>query len=714
MASCLPATTHCNNTAARGGFMRGLTLRGLRAQVLWWGALTALVLQTASAAAQTPAISSGKPPSVEDFFRLPRMQRPVVSPDGRFIAISVASERGRLQLGVIDIEKPTELKVVAGFVDGDVAAYYWVNPERLVLTVTDTQQADRPIGPGLFAVNRNGTEWRELITTGSYSGTPTGTHIKSRVLPWQWGLLSTLRDGSADVIIEAPVWDNKWELITVNLARLNTTNGASTNLSEGAPADIERWSVDQRGRPIAVRTGAGSRQISYLNTDKGWSRWQDTNRFEELSLDPVALDTDGSLLVIGRGMSNHKALYRFDPATRKLAEQPVVSIAGYDADVGVVYDSDGKRVLGLRYESDAEGSVWLDADMQQLQAEIDKKLPSTVNRIDCGGRCGSAATVLVTTYSDQSPPAYLLYRRSSKEFALLGSSRPWIQPKQMAQRDVFRFNARDGLSIPVLVTRPDPKASAPKPAVVLVHGGPNVRGTHWGWEPDAQFLASRGYIVIEPEFRGSTGYGYELFRAGWKQWGLAMQDDIADAVKWAVQQGWVDPRRVCIGGASYGGYATLMGLIKDPELYQCGFEWIGVTDINLLYSIHWSDTSDAWKSFGMPVLIGDPVADAKQFEATSPLKQVARLQRPLLMAYGAIDYRVPIKHGQEFKDAVTRTNKNVEWVVYPDEGHGWRELKTNVDFWTRVERFLARHLGDEGTQAQAADSVPKPVASNPP
>jgi dipeptidyl aminopeptidase/acylaminoacyl peptidase len=189
---------------------------------------------------------------------------------------------------------------------------------------------------------------------------------------------------------------------------------------------------------------------------------------------------------------------------------------------------------------------------------------------------------------------------------------------------------------------------------------------------------------------------------------------VADAVKWAVQQGWVDPKRVCIGGASYGGYSTLMGLIKDPDLYQCGFEWAGVTDINLMYSIHWSDTSDVSKRFGMPALIGDPVADAKQLEATSPLKQAARVQRPLLMAYGANDYRVPIKHGQEFRDAVTRTNKNVEWVVYPDEGHGWRELKTNVDFWTRVERFLARHLGGEGAQTQPSDSAPKPVATNPP
>jgi dipeptidyl aminopeptidase/acylaminoacyl peptidase len=222
----------------------------------------------------------------------------------------------------------------------------------------------------------------------------------------------------------------------------------------------------------------------------------------------------------------------------------------------------------------------------------------------------------------------------------------------------------------------------------------------------AQFLASRGYVVIEPEFRGSTGYGFNLFHAGWKQWGLAMQDDVADATTWAVKQGWVDPTRICIGGASYGGYATLMGLIKNPELYQCGFEWVGVSDIDLMYSIHWSDSSDAWKHLGMPVLVGDPSADARQLEETSPLKQAARMQRPLLMAYGAKDYRVPIEHGSSFRDAVSRTNKNIEWVVYDDEGHGWTGLKTNVDFWTRVETFLSRHIGAQGTPSGGAKAPP--------
>ena len=228
--------------------------------------------------------------------------------------------------------------------------------------------------------------------------------------------------------------------------------------------------------------------------------------------------------------------------------------------------------------------------------------------------------------------------------------------------------------------------------VVLVHGGPWVRGGEWEWEPQSQFLASRGYVVIEPEFRGSVGFGFKHFRSSWKQWGLTMQDDVADAAQWAIKQGYADPKRVCIAGASYGGYATLMGLIRNPELFRCGVEWVGVTDIDLMYSITWSDASDRWKRYGMPRMVGDRKQDAAQLAATSPIKLADKVTQPLLMAYGGVDERVPIEHGTQFRDAVRKTNQKVEWVVYADEGHGWLLPANRIDFWTRVERFLDKNL----------------------
>jgi dipeptidyl aminopeptidase/acylaminoacyl peptidase len=268
----------------------------------------------------------------------------------------------------------------------------------------------------------------------------------------------------------------------------------------------------------------------------------------------------------------------------------------------------------------------------------------------------------------------------------------------MAHRDFVRFKARDGLEIPAWVTVPKDGKKGPHPMVVLVHGGPWVRGGDWRWDADSQFLASRGYVVLEPEFRGSTGFGHQHFKAGWKQWGLAMQNDVADGTRWAIDKGLADPKRICIAGASYGGYATLMGLVNDPDLYRCGIEWVGVTDISLMYSISWSDTSESSKKYGMPLLVGDPEKDAAQLKATSPIAQASRIKQPLLLAYGGLDDRVPLKHGTEFRDAVTKTNPDVEWVVYPEGGHGWSLLKDNVDWWTRVEKFLARNIGEGSKQ----------------
>ncbi len=266
----------------------------------------------------------------------------------------------------------------------------------------------------------------------------------------------------------------------------------------------------------------------------------------------------------------------------------------------------------------------------------------------------------------------------------------------MATLDFERFTARDGRSIPVWITRPAANVASrdkPLPAVVLVHGGPWVRGGFWHWDRDAQFLASRGYVVIEPEFRGSDGYGQSHFRAGWKQWGQAMQDDVADATAWAAGKGLADPGRICIAGASYGGYAVLMGLIRHGELYRCGVSWVAVTDPRLLFK--WSARSDSieeWRSYSNPQLIGDPVADAAMLDGNTPLRRAAEIKRPLLLAMGQEDRRVPIEHGTALRDEMRRNGQSLEWIVYPDEGHGWYKFENRVDFYRRMESFLAEHL----------------------
>jgi dipeptidyl aminopeptidase/acylaminoacyl peptidase len=296
---------------------------------------------------------------------------------------------------------------------------------------------------------------------------------------------------------------------------------------------------------------------------------------------------------------------------------------------------------------------------------------------------------MVYSMADTDPGTYRMYNHKTGTFTLLGQPRPWIKPEQMATQDFFKFKARDGLEIPSYLTLPKGQKKN-LPMVVMVHGGPNVRGEGWGWNPEAQFLASRGYAVLQMEFRGSTGYGYKHESLGYKQWGLTMQDDITDGTKWAIAQGIADPKRICIAGASYGGYATVMGLIKEPELYQCGISWVGVTDISLLYTLTQSDSNDDTERYFLPKKVADLKKDAEQIKATSAVENAAKLKAPLILAYGGSDARVPTEHGERLKTAMKGANPNLEWIVYPEEGHGWVRLKNNVDFWTRVEKFLNR------------------------
>jgi dipeptidyl aminopeptidase/acylaminoacyl peptidase len=327
-----------------------------------------------------------------------------------------------------------------------------------------------------------------------------------------------------------------------------------------------------------------------------------------------------------------------------------------------------------------------------MQAKVDHLLPQTINHISCGADCLGAPAVLVASSSDRQPTQYFIYNVEKGNLVGFGGAHPEIKPAQMGLRDFYRYKARDGMSIPVYVTVPPGKPSKPLPTVVLVHGGPWMRGGGWEWEDEAQFLASRGYLVIQPEFRGSMGFGFPLFRAGWKQWGQAMQDDLADAAQWAVQQHGADPKRIGIMGASYGGYATLMGLIKNPEIFRCGVDWAGVTDSTLMFTLAEGDFSDDTKKYDLSVMMGDRVADAAMFKQYSPLENAAKLNQPLLMAHGADDVRVPIAQATAFHDAVTKANPHVEWVVYNNEYHGWHLEKDNIDFWKRVDAFLDKNL----------------------
>jgi dipeptidyl aminopeptidase/acylaminoacyl peptidase len=639
---------------------------------------------------------------VEAFFGEPAMSEPTLSPDGSALAVLVRGKSGRRRLAIIDTRDLLKVKIAASFSDNDVAQVQWVNDRRLVFELRQEELASNQQrnGSGLVAVDRDGQNMVVLVrqdweTDSGQGRLPLGP---------EYGMLRTLADGSDDVVVVRRHFGRTTgfagryhaDFVGETPMRLNTRTGFPERLLERSPPrHVWDWVVDDQGR-VAAALAVEDGESTFVVPD-AHDGWTVLRRFPAFV---GSDDSHGTPRIAANGQmyvskytpepDSVAALYRMDAATGELDAAPVLVVKGFDFAGRPIGDRRTHRLLGVSYVADAAATLWFDPEMKALQARIDARLPGRVNQLDIA-RCGCSPRVLVTSSSDRDPERFLLYDRDADRLLEIGRSRPAIDPAEMAETDFERIRARDGHDLPVYVTRPQGKG--PWPAVVLVHGGPNVRGWDWGWDAESQFLASRGFVVVKPEFRGSSGYGRQLEVSGFKQWGLGSQDDIADATSWAVGQGLADSKRICIAGASYGGYAALMGLVRYGDMYRCGVAWAAVTDIGLMYDLGWSDASDGLKTYGMPARIGDPVEDAAQFAATSPLKQAARITRPLLLAHGGVDVRVPIEHAQRLRDALLKLHAPLTWLEYDQEAHGWDKPQTRFDFYTKMEEFLDANIG---------------------
>jgi dipeptidyl aminopeptidase/acylaminoacyl peptidase len=632
---------------------------------------------------------------LQNFFEPPQFKEAEISPSGRYLAFKIGNSN--MRDGMVVIESETG-KTVGGIrVDGyDVGNIRWVNDNRLVYNVVDYSvgPGDVRFAPGLYAVDRDGKNIRKLVHHHPFA-TSSDSRLSHRVEPWNTYLMDDVGAQDSEFIYaRRPVWEeDSYALMRMDLIQLNTSTGQALPITR--PARPSHWMLDQKGQPsVMVSEKDGQETVHYRDPANG--EWRELASFKAYGdkggITPVGFIDDKRMLVKARFKGDKTALHALDLTSGEVDTEPLVSLGDFDFSGEMVYSN--KRLAGLHYLGDARGSVWFDANMKAIQAEVDKKLPHLINIIT-PPVAPEVPWLLVKSYSDRQPEVYSLFNSKTNELKLVGNSHPDINPADMGKQEMVKVKARDGLELPAWLTLPA-QGGKKLPLVVMIHGGPYVRGTEWGWSPESQFLASRGYAVLEPEFRGSTGYGHGLFKAGVKQWGLSMQDDIADSVKWAVAQGYADPRRVCLLGGSYGGYATLMGLVKDGEMYRCGVAYSAVTDIPL-----WLDNGMAWESdvsaeyrkFGAPVLLGDVKADAERFDATSPLKQAARIKRPVLLAHGSDDRRVPVAHYAKMRKALKANDADAEFIEYSGEGHTWCTTEHRLDFWSRVEKFLDKHIG---------------------
>ncbi len=630
-------------------------------------------------------------PDAAQYFAAPQMTGAVLSPDGRRVALRVRAVNARELLAVVELSTLTQTVVYTSD-NADVDHFIWVNDSRLAFTLADieTPQGKQDAGPGLFAVNVDGSDFRQLVerqTVWLKNGNDT-----RKLEPWNTFLLNGAGLFNSDEVLAVrPDAMSEKDYGYAKLMRINTRTVRTEEIP--SPLHSVGWWPDASGelRVALTRQGANSTLQWKDPADNAWRVLEsfDTSTGES-DLQVRHIDPDGKLYVSARRGKDKQALWLMDPATGQWSAAPLAHSPHFDVDAQVVARDD--KVLGLRFTIDGEITQWLDPDLETLQKQIDKALPRTTNRIAVPWR-GNAPWITVTTFSDSQPDQYFLFNRMTRKFTRLGAKRPDIDSKKMATMDMVRIPARDGLQIPTWITYPPGHTDAKNlPMVVLVHGGPFTRAPTWRWDSEVQFLAARGYVVLQPQFRGTKGFGQAHYVAGWKQWGKAMQTDLADATQWAVAKGIADPKRIAIAGASYGGYATLMGLVRNPDLFRCGVAWVGVTDLNMLHTVKWDDISDDYKKFGMPKLLGDRVTDAADLTANSPLSHAGSIGQPLLLAYGKVDKRVPLVHGEAFRKAVQPGNSALEWVVYEDEGHGWQLPANRIDFWNRTARFLDKNL----------------------
>lgn len=662
----------------------------------------------ALAAASASAGSAGGTPTAEDFAAPPAIESVVLSPSGRRMAMVVYGNDGRSRLGVIDLDPIGAPRIVAAFSDANVTRALWVNDERLVFEAFQGGARIKSWGAGTFAVNHDGSEQTQLIAWAHHTER-VGSQITSRVLPYGWFLHSTTGGDDQDVLVYREVKNASGDVISIQVSRMDTVKRSLQSLNLNLPDNVRHWLLDAQKQPrmVVSHTKGRSKVFWRAVRDDKWTEVADFDPLRQPGFSPRWIDDDDSVIVSARLSGDTEALYRWDPKSRRIASEPLAQVNGFDLSASFETDPKTGRLLGLHTVLDRPTSVWFDADMQRVQNAIDAALPKDrSNRLYCGN-CQSTRFFVVRSTSDRQAGEYLLFDKSKSTLERIGVARPRLDEATQGRRSYHRVATRDGLSMPLYVTHPpgvDVKTALP--TVVLVHGGPWVRGASTRWSEQPQFLATRGYRVLEPEFRGSEGYGFKHFQAGWKQWGSGMQNDLVDAIQWAAHHAGVDAKRVCVVGGSYGGYAALMAPIVHPGTFRCAAAFAAVTDIDLMYDINWSDLSEEYKRYGMPTLIGDQQQDAALLAASSPLRRVAELKVPVLLLHGDEDRRVPADHARRFVRAAQSAGVTIESHIYADEGHGFFSPANEADYYRRLEAFLAKVLHSDRPTAQSPKLTP--------
>lgn len=629
--------------------------------------VSALLLGASPAPAQRTVPGARVP--VSDFSALPILQAPLLSPDGMKIVARQVRD-GIATLVVIDADHPDAVLKSITIGKTEITALRWAGSQRLLITILAKQKL-------------NGDEeipFLRLISIDAATGLSRIVDTKSR------GIYA------GDVLYTAPEGD--WALVASqddvssypSVKRVDLATGIAT-LVEKARTGVWDWYADDEG---VVRAG-----VSYEGRE--WTVWYRDAQGQTLKAlhGKVAKQDDSSIdrFIFGRFknawvLSNEKtgrfAVYKYDLVTGQ-AGDTVFERPDVDVD-DVFYDPITGTIDGFQYTDDRYRTHWLDPERAALQVKLDKALPGAVNKVTGYSRDEKRVLVWSGGASD-SGTYYLLDRKSMKMHPVLAPYAA-IDPATLAPVKFVHYRSRDGLTIPAYLTVPSGSAAKKLPLIVLPHGGPFLRDD-WDYDPIVQFLANRGYAVLQPQFRGSTGYGRDFVAKGYGEFGKKMQDDLDDGVDFLVRSGQVDSARVCMVGGSYGGYASLWAAVRNPERYRCAVSIAGVSDLKaqLRYDRKLFSATRYFRAWRTKVG-GEGKVD---LSAVSPITFAGKLKMPLLIVHGEADSIVPTSQSRKLVEALAKSNPNVTSTFYKGGGHSFSSAADFDDFLKKLEQFLAKN-----------------------
>jgi dipeptidyl aminopeptidase/acylaminoacyl peptidase len=609
---------------------------------------------------KTQASAQVKEIPLRDFFKNPEKTGYQISPDGKYLSY-LAPYENRLNIFIEDLQTG-KTKRVTNATDRDLYNYFWKGNNTV-----------------LYVKDNGGDENFQLYASNINTGVPKNLTPFDSV---RVGITDDLPEIDDYILIEM----NKRNKEIFDVYRVNVNTGELTMVAEN-PGNVSGWVTDHEGKVrVATTTDGVNTALLYRETENDPFKEILKTNFKE-TLAPLFFTFDNQNIYAASNLGRDKAaIVKFDIKNGKEIEE---LYSNPEVDVENLNYSRKRQVLtSIPYTTWKRQVHFLDDRTKGVYEDLYSQL-GTNYEVVIVDLTKDESKYLVRTYSDRSLGSFYLYDYETKNLKELADVSPWLNENDLAEMKPIQYTSRDGLTINGYLTLP--KGVDPKnlPVVVNPHGGPWYRDV-WTFNPEVQFLANRGFAVLQVNFRGSTGYGRKFWEESFKQWGLKMQDDVTDGVNWLIEQGIADPSRVAIYGGSYGGYTTLAGLAFTPDVYSAGVDYVGVSNLFTFMET----IPPYWKPYleMMYEMVGNPKTDSAQFIATSPVFHADKIKAPLFIAQGKNDPRVKKSESDQMIEAMKKRGIEVEYMVKDNEGHGFHNEENRFDFYETMEKFLKKHL----------------------